>query len=247
MPAERILLFGGTAGARHIAQALIEAGFAVTTSLAGVTSAPLLPPGDVRRGGFGGTAGIAAFLAAERIAAIVDATHPFAARISHHAHGAAMARRIPYLRYERPPWRPEAGDFWIEVPTMGQAVAAVPPNARVMLTVGRKEIGGFLARPDLTGLARMIEAPAEDLPEGWSLIRARPPFSLEQERTLMAEHRIGILVTKNAGGDETRAKLIAARERKIPVVMVARPAKPEAPSIGALEGLVPALRRMLGP
>ena len=247
MPGERILVFGGTGDARLLAGALIEAGFAVITALAGVTSAPLLPPGEIHRGGFGGKAGISAFVARGGIAAIVDATHPFAVQISRHACGAAADRGIPYLRLERPPWVAEPGDRWIEVHSMEAAVAALPQAARVMLTVGRKELHLFLARPDLAGIARMIEEPAAELPAGWTLILERPPFSVESERQLIGKYRIGYLIAKNSGGEDTRAKLIAARERKIPVVMVARPVKPDGPSFRSADDLIPALRRMLYP
>src|SRR5436309_1815209 len=148
MPGERILIFGGTAEARALAAALVEAGFKVVTSLAGVTTSPNLPEGEIRIGGLGGSAGIAAYALRENIAAIVDATHPFAAQISRHAHLAAVDRGLPCLRLERPAWRAETGDHWIEVPGMTQAVLVLPPSSRVMLTVGRKDLGLFLARQD---------------------------------------------------------------------------------------------------
>ena len=247
MPGERVLIFGGTGEARTLAAAVIEAGFEVVTSLAGVTTNPNLPEGETRSGSLGGRAGIAAYTIREGIAAIVDATHPFAVQISRHAHSAAIDRNLPYLRLERPPLRAGAGDRWIEVAGMSQAVAALPPSARVMLTVGRKEFALFVARPDLRGIARMIEPPGLELPDGWTLILARPPFTIEAERDLMRKHRIDHLVAKNSGSEETEAKLIAARELKVPVVMVARPVKPDAPSYSSPEDLIPALRRALCP
>jgi precorrin-6A/cobalt-precorrin-6A reductase len=245
MSGKRILIFGGTGEARELASLLVNRGYDVTTSLAGVTGCPRLPDGSVVRGGLGGAKGIAAYVARETVAAIIDATHPFAARISQHVYGAAVDRGIPYLRLERPAWAPEAGDHWTEIASIEKAVAAIPQGARVMLTVGRKEAAAFLARPDLGGLVRMIETPDCDIPMGWTLIRERPPFTIECEMALIDAHRITVLVSKNSGGDQTRSKLIAARERKIPVVIVARPVKPDAPVVAEPAQLIPVLDRLL--
>ena len=247
MLAKRILILGGTGEARRLVLALIDTGFQPVTSLAGVTTLPQLPAGEVRRGGFGGIAGLTEYVKHEKIRAIADAAHPYAARISCHAHGAAQAAGIPYLRLERPPWRAEAADRWIEVANMADAAAALPSGARPFVTIGRKAIAAFFARPDLAGVARMIEGPGVAVPAGWTLIQARPPFSLENEIQLIEEHRITHLVAKNSGGDATRAKLIAAREKNISVVMVARPDKPVAPSFATAEALALVLRRMLSP
>jgi precorrin-6A/cobalt-precorrin-6A reductase len=228
MPGERILILGGTAEARMLANWLIDAGHDVVTSLAGVTQAPHLPKGEVRRGGFGGVEGLAAYLRAGGFRALIDATHPFAAQISHHAAGAAKTCGLPLYRIERPAWVAEEGDLWIGVASIAAAVAALPAGAWVFLTIGRKEVAPFLARADLTGIMRMIEAPKDVLPPQWRLILARPPFTVAGERELMTQNRITHVVSKNAGGEETRAKLLAARETKIPVVMIARPEKPEA-------------------
>ncbi|HEY5597626.1 MAG TPA: cobalt-precorrin-6A reductase [Kiloniellales bacterium] len=228
MPGKRILILGGTGEARALAGRLIDAGQDVVTSLAGVTQAPHLPKGEVRRGGFGGPQGLAAYLRDGGFEILIDATHPFAAQISRHAAEAAKACGLPIYRLERPAWVAEEGDHWIGVPNIAAAVAALPADARVFLTIGRKEVAPFLARADLTGVMRMIEAPEKAPPPRWHLILARPPFTIAGERELMAANRITHVVSKNAGGEETRAKLIAARETKIPVVMIARPAKPAA-------------------
>lgn len=228
MPGKRILILGGTGEARALANRLIDAGHGVVTSLAGVTQAPRLPEGEVRRGGFGGSEGLAAYMRGGGFQILIDATHPFAAQISRHAAAAAQACELPLYRLERPAWMAEEGDRWTGVADIAAAVAALPANARVFLTVGRKEAGAFLARADLAGIMRMIEAPKEELPPRWNLILGRPPFTIASEKELMTANRIGHLVGKNAGGEETRAKLIAARETKIPVVMIARPWKPEA-------------------
>lgn len=243
MPGKRILILGGTAEARRLAERLIDAGQDVVTSLAGVTQAPQLPKGEVRRGGFGGAAGLAAYLGAGGFRAIIDAAHPFAAQISRHAASAAKACGLPIYRLERPAWVAEEGDHWIGVANIAAAVAALPAGARAFLTIGRKEVAPFLARADLSGVMRMIEAPRDVPPPQWHLILARPPFTVAAETELMTQNRITHLVSKNSGGAETRAKLIAARETKIPVVMIARPPKPEAVTVASVDEAI----RLLSP
>jgi precorrin-6A/cobalt-precorrin-6A reductase len=241
----RVLIFGGTGEARELAALLLRQGYDVITSLAGVTAEPLLPEGKLVRGGFGGAPGIAAFAKREGIAAIVDATHPFAARISAHAHDAARERGIPYLRLERPAWVAAEGDNWLMVSGIAEGVAAIPSQARVMLTIGRKAASAFLARRDLGGVARMIERPDGPMPDGWTLVLERPPFTPEREMALFDAHRVTVLVCKNSGGDQTRAKLVAAREKHVPVIMLARPAKPAAMTFADARQLSAALDGLL--
>lgn len=221
----RVLILGGTGEARRLAAALVGRGVDVVTSLAGVTAEPRLPPGEVRRGGFGGAEGLADYLAGAGIGLVVDATHPFAARISRHAVQAAARCNVACLRLERPAWRPEAGDRWVEVADVAGAVAALPRGATALVTIGRKELAAFAGREDLRVIARAIEPPGIALPQGWRLVLARPPFTLEAETALMRQEGVSVLVTKNAGGEATRAKLDAARMLGLTVVMVARPVK----------------------
>lgn len=241
MPNKRILVLGGTSDANVLAKELLKAGFDVVTSFAGVTENPVLPEGEIRMGGFGGEDGLYDYLKAEGYAALADATHPFAAQISRHGFNAAERAGIPYLRLERAAWTPLPVDNWISVQNTEAAVAVLPNASRIMLTIGRKEIAAFLTRDDLSGMARMIEKPAFDLPPNWTLVLARPPFSVEAERELMAFQKITHLVTKNAGGKLTVAKLVAARAQRIPVVMIERPQKPSAPAFGSAPALVAAL------
>lgn len=247
MEGPKVLILGGTHDARDLAAALLAEGYDPVTSLAGVTTAPIMPPGRVRTGGFGGVEGLKDYLVEERISAIADATHPFAAVMSHHAAEAAAALALPILRVERPAWEAGTDDHWINVATTGEAVAALPSGARALVTIGRKEIGAFFARGDISGVARMIEVPAEDVPAGWSILRERPPFAPDSEAALITHHAITHLVTKNAGGDETSAKLKAARETKIPVIMIARPRKPMVHCVPTVEAAIPALRPLLSP
>ena len=247
MPGDRILILGGTREARELASLLTAEGRSVITSLAGVTRAPTLPPGEVRTGGFGGADGLMSYIRQEAISLVVDATHPFAARMSANADEACASAHVPLLRLERPPWQPGPGDRWTTVDTIAAAATALPHGARVLLTIGRKEVAPFFGRSDLSGIARMIEETAEPLPPGWSLLLERPPFSEASERQLLAGNAITWLVTKNAGGGETEAKLIAARELGLPVIMVARPPKPVAVSHASAGDMAVAIRRLLSP
>lgn len=247
MRRDRILVLGGTRDAREIANALVAAGRNVVTSLAGVTAQPLLPAGEVRIGGFGGASGLKSYLESERIALVIDATHPFAARMSVQAFAACSDGRVQLLRFERPPWMARDGDDWTIVDSATQAASAVPGGARVLLTTGRKDLDPFFARDDVSGIARMIEEPLLNPPPNWKILRARPPFTVPGETVLIMSNAITHLVTKNAGGSATEAKLQAARDLRIPVLMIARPAKPEARRIAAMDNLLTVVEGVLYP
>lgn len=242
----RILILGGTAEARDIAGLLCEAGYAPVTSLAGITRAPAAIRGETRQGGFGGPDGLARYLEEGRFLALVDATHPFAGVIPQHAKAAALRCGIPLLRLERPAWVKEPGERWTEVADNEAAAQALPSGARVLLTIGRKEVMPFLARPDLSGLARMIEPLQRQAPAAWQVLLARPPFSLDAELQLLADYSITHLVTKNSGGEETHAKLVAARMRGVEVVMIARPRKPDAHTVAEPRSVLILLDERLG-
>lgn len=226
MPSKRVLVLGGTSDARALAKVLMAAGHETVTSLAGVTRERIVPDGEVRVGGFGGEEGLHTYLINGKFAAIADATHPFAAQISQHGFGAARRAGIPYLRLEREAWVPAAGDRWANVPSVQGAAEALPNGARILLTIGRKEIAPFLARSDISGVARMIEDTQLPMPSNWRLILARPPFSIAEESRLLSMEQISHLVTKNAGSPQTEAKLEAARMLHLPTIMISRPAKP---------------------
>jgi len=227
----KVLILGGTAEARALADLLSEAGYDPVTSLAGVTQSPGNRKGRVRSGGFGGVEGLCRYLAAERFDALVDATHPFAAVISHCAKEAAVRSGLPLLRLERAAWALEPGDRWVEVVSNIAAVSAIPPAAHVLLTIGRKEVAPYFARLDITGIARMIEPVDMEVTSGWRILVARPPFSVEEELRLFSNDAISHLVTKNSGGEETYAKLVAARMRGVSVIMIRRPPKPKVPTV----------------
>jgi precorrin-6A/cobalt-precorrin-6A reductase len=222
-----LLILGGTAEAAALAR-VAEAGFgarlAVVTSLAGRTANPAPVVGATRRGGFGGWEGLAAYLAAERIDLLIDATHPFAAQMSRHARLAAEAATVPRLALQRPAWRSEPGDRWILLPDLAAVARALPAlGRRALLTIGARGLDAFAACEGLSIVVRLIEPPRAALPlSGAELVIARPPFTLDEERSLLHRCAIGCVVAKASGGSRP-AKLDAAREAGLPVAMVARP------------------------
>ncbi|MDV7144215.1 cobalt-precorrin-6A reductase [Tropicimonas sp. TH_r6] len=219
-----LLLLGGTSEARDLANALSRHPLRLTVSLAGRTRAPAAYPGQLRLGGFGGADALAAWLRDEGVSLLVDATHPFAARISANAALAASHASIPLLRMERPGWTAGPHEDWQHVPSLEAAITALPRGARAFLTTGSGSAPALGSRPDVTLLLRAIE-PLKDLPPHVDQILARPPFSEAQERAFIETHAITHLVSKNSGG-AGRAKLDAAVACRIPVLMIDRPALP---------------------
>ncbi len=233
-----LLILGGTGEASALAaRAALVPQLRVVTSLAGRTSAPLAPYGELRRGGFGGADGLAAYLRDAAIDLVVDATHPFAAVISRHAAEACARAAKPRLVLVRPPWQRQSGDRWIEVDDLAGAAAALPGLAhRVFLSVGRQELRTFGAVRDCWFLVRLIEPPRTALPLAEAeIITARGPFTVEDERDLMTSRRIEALVSKNSGGDATYAKIAAAAALGLPVVIVRRPPPPPGEIVEAVE------------
>ncbi|MFI5845430.1 cobalt-precorrin-6A reductase [Catenuloplanes sp. NPDC051500] len=223
-----ILILGGTAEARHLAAELNTLpDVTVISSLAGRTSTPLLPHGRVRIGGFGGPSGLAAFLRAEHIGAIIDATHPFAAVISANAVDAAGRSGVPLLVLRRPGWISREGDDWRRVPTVADAAAALPRiGRRALLTTGRQTLAAFAALDDVWFLVRTVEPPAPPVPAQMTVILDRGPFTRASERALIETHAVDVVVTKDSGSPSTAAKLDAARDLSIPVLIVDRPPMP---------------------
>jgi precorrin-6A/cobalt-precorrin-6A reductase len=230
----RVLLLGGTGEARQLAARLAaRPGVEVISSLAGRTAAPAWPAGRTRVGGFGGPGELAAWLEAERIDAVVDATHPFAAAMTAAAVAATAQRGVPLVVLRRPGWAAGPGDDWRRVPSLAAAAAGLP-GQRVLLTVGRTGLDAFAADQQRWYLIRSVQAPEPPLPRRAQLIQARGPFTVADELALMRGHAIDVVVTKDSGGDLTSAKLAAARELGLPVVMVDRPAVPDAVSVATV-------------
>jgi precorrin-6A/cobalt-precorrin-6A reductase len=222
----RILILGGTGEARELAAALVAAGTDVISSLAGRVRQPRLPEGPVRIGGFGGADGLAAFLRNECITHVIDATHPFAGTITANAARAARQARVPLLVLRRPCWEADPSCQGVaDIDAAAEAVRAWPGEG-VFLTTGRRDLATFAADDRHQFLVRTVDPPAGPVPHRMTLILDRGPYTVQSESALMREHGIGLLVTKNSGGPMTAAKLTAARDLGVQVVMVARPALP---------------------
>lgn len=219
----RILILGGTSEAFDLATALETRHHKVTTALAGATSDPRKPAGRLLAGGLGGVEGLAALLSGHKFDFLIDATHPFAEKISANAVEAAHKTGIALLRVQRPCWtEPEGGNWW-HVKTADNAAERLPSGSTVLLTIGRGMLEPFLARTDCRFVVRAIEAPESRLPRNFDLVLARPPFTLHDELTLMKRRGITHLVAKNSGGAQTSAKLEAAYLLKVQVIMIDRP------------------------
>ncbi|MBN9144484.1 MULTISPECIES: cobalt-precorrin-6A reductase [unclassified Novosphingobium] len=224
-----ILLLGGTTEASALARLLAAQGMSATLSYAGRTENPRPQPVPCRIGGFGGVEGLVAYLREHRVTHLVDATHPFAARMSAHASAAARIAGVPFVALTRPAWRMGQGDNWTGVAGIEEAVAALAgPPRRVLLALGRMHVDAFAAQPQHHYLLRFVDAPdAPPLLPDHHLVVDRGPFSVAGDRALLRDHAIDLVVSKNAGGTGAQAKLIAARELGLPVLMIERPAMPD--------------------
>ncbi len=226
MPPPAVLILGGTGDARALARALDDAGVPVISSLAGRVRDPARPVGQVRVGGFGGPDGLAGYLRESGVVAVVDATHPFAVTISASAVRACDSTGVPLLRLARPGWadHPLAGTWqWVDDHA---SAAAAARGARVLLTTGRGTLAAFRALVAPFVLVRLVEPTIEPLPPGWATVVSRGPYTVPGETSLMAGHRIEVLVTKDSGGAMTEAKLSAAAALGVRVVVVRRPFAP---------------------
>lgn len=243
----RVLLLGGTAEAGRIAAALAAAGIPAVYSYAGRTAAPKPQPLPTRVGGFGGADGLADFLAAGGFSHLVDATHPFAAAISRNAVAAAGRAGVDLVAYERPAWTAGPGDDWTVVPDLDGAAAALPEGGTVFLAIGRQGLDAFAGLSGRRWLLRLVD-PVErsPLPDA-AVVVDRGPFTVEGDRALMRAHGVTLVVAKNAGGAAAEAKLIAARDLGIPVVMVERPVLPARTVVATVGDLLARLGHPLAP
>ncbi|MFF7788536.1 cobalt-precorrin-6A reductase [Streptomyces sp. NPDC007991] len=225
----RVLILGGTAEARRLAELLHGTpGLTLTSSLAGRVAGPRLPPGEVRIGGFGGVEGLTAWLREHRVDVLIDATHPFAGTISFHAARAAATAHVPLLALRRPGWVPVEGDDWHDAGSLEEAARLLPAlGRRVFLTTGRMGLAAFAGLDDLWFLVRSVDAPEAPHPSRMEVLLDRGPFTLDGERELLRRHRIDVVVTKDSGGAATAPKLTAAREAALPVLVIRRPPAPE--------------------
>lgn len=224
-----ILVLSGTREGRDMAQALHRRDVPVIASLAGATRRPRAQQVPTRIGGFGGAEGFATFLTQNAITGVLDATHPFAAQITQRSAGICAQMGIAYCCFLRPAWHAETGDTWTHIQTEEQAAHHIPAGSTVFLATGRQTLARFAGLKDCTLICRQIDPPDAPFPfrNGMYLL-GKPPFSVDEEVKLFEKHNVDWLVVKNAGGQASRSKLIAARQLGLPVAMIARPASPDA-------------------
>jgi precorrin-6A/cobalt-precorrin-6A reductase len=237
----RILILGGTTEARGLAERLAtRAALDITLSLAGRTMSPVAFPVPVRSGGFGGAAGLADYLLRERVDALIDATHPYAAIISANAAAAARKTKLPFVALRRPPWSRVNGDRWTEVADVHAAVDALgKASRRVFVALGRNELLPFTDAPQHYYLIRSVDPVEPPLPlPQVSYVTGRGPFSETGDRALLVAYRIEAVIAKNSGGAATYGKIAAARSLGVDVIMLRRPAVPDAPAVETVEEAV---------
>jgi precorrin-6A/cobalt-precorrin-6A reductase len=237
----KVLILGGTMEARALAQRLSgRVDLDVTLSLAGRTASPARQGVPVRIGGFGGAVGLADYLVRERIDALIDATHPYADVISAHAAEAARKTGVRFIALRRPAWQPITGDRWSEVHDAAEAVVALgEAPRRVFVALGRKDVAALREAPQHFYLIRSVDPidPPLSLPHA-TYVTSRGPFSEAEDRALLSEHRIDVVIAKNSGGSATYGKIAAARARGIAVIMLRRPPESEAPTVATVEDVL---------
>ncbi len=245
-----ILILGGTAEARQLAgQMAGDRRYAVELSLAGRTRSPVEQPVPVRIGGFGGAEGLADYLRRRDVKLLIDATHPYAARMSHNAVEAARLAEVPMIALRREPWQRQEGDLWHDVGSVPQAVSALGDRPRrVFLTLGRQELLPFEAAPQHHYLIRSVDPiePALDLPQA-RYLTDRGPFVEADERSLLQGNEIEVIVAKNSGGPASYGKIAAARALGIEVVLIQRPELPEVASVDSVEEVLSRIDHILPP
>lgn len=244
----RVLILGGTLEARQLAGRLATRDdLTLTLSLAGRTRDPAAQPVPVRSGGFGGPEGLAGYLRDECISLLIDATHPYAARISANAAQASALAGVPVLRLDRGAWRPVEGDRWLVVEDAEEAVRELGETSRrVFLALGRQELAGFEAAPQHLYLIRSVDPVEPPLAVPHAVyVLGRGPFRQADELELLKTHGIDAIVCKNSGGTASYGKLVAARALGIPVLMFRRPDEPSLPKAGSVEEAVAMLDHLL--
>ncbi|MDE0696397.1 MAG: cobalt-precorrin-6A reductase [Boseongicola sp.] len=235
--APNLLILGGSAEASALAAHVAAMGLRATFSYAGRVANPVVQPLPTRTGGFGGEAGLAAYLKNHSVTHLIDATNPFAAQISRNAVAASAAAGVPLIALARPPWAPGPGDRWTRVPNVAGAARSLGNTPkRIFLAIGRTEVSVFGTAPQHHYLLRFVDAPKNRpaLPHH-DIIIDRGPFAEAAERDLLETRRIDLVVSRNAGGEGARAKIDAARGLGLPVIMIDRPDPPQRHEVGTVE------------
>ena len=225
----KVLLLAGTSEAADIAAYLVRSvRIDATASLAGTTRAPKNLGLPMRIGGFGGAEEFTAYLKDENVDIVIDATHPFASRMTQRTARICRELGVKYLLVQRPGWVPEAGDKWFPVKDVAAVKALIPAGSTVFLATGRQTLAGFAGMRDCRVLCRVIDPPQSEFPfENGRLVVGRPPFSVQEEMDFFVSEQIDWVVVKNSGGERSKSKLIAARQLGLPVAMIERSVVPE--------------------
>ena len=221
---ERVLILGGTREAATLAEKLIREGNYVITSLAGRTKEPAPVAGEIRSGGFGGIEPMAQWISTHAITKVIDATHPFATTISANAREACRIAGVELVVKKRGPWSKHSGDNWIEVKTLQDAAATIPPRSRVLLALGSQHLSEFAQRHDVHFVIRMVDKPDTPLHfKNHDLLLAKPSPEWQAEAALLQRYGVTHIVCRNSGGEGAYAKIVAARHLAIPVIIVSMP------------------------
>lgn len=241
-----ILILGGTAEAAKLAARLVSQGHRVISSLAGRTREPASLDGEVRIGGFGGARGLTGYIVRENVSLLIDATHPFATQISDNALVAAASTKIPFVRLERPAWHARPGDKWTSVTSIDGAVSAIPARARVLLALGRQHIAPFSRRGDVHFVVRMIDPPEMPLDLIDFELELSKPGNVDDETDFLTRKRLTQIVCRNSGGAASYAKIKAARDLGLPVIMIDRPHRPATHTVPDIESVRQFIDNTLG-
>jgi precorrin-6A/cobalt-precorrin-6A reductase len=250
---KRVLLLSGTSEGPPLARALLDAGFEVRATVTRPEARDslfhtLTREVTVEARGFT-EEGLSAFLGSGGADVVLDATHPFAVRITRTAFAVCQRLGVPFVRYERPDWEPPPGTHLVD--SFTEAAAVLPSlGRRVLLTIGAKQLKHFAPLQDrLVLIARILPFVAslqQALDAGFTpdrLLCLRPPFSEEFNRAVLREYRAEVLVTKASGREGGVAeKVLAAHGLGLAVVMIRRPESSGIPCVSALAAAVQACR-----
>lgn len=235
-----LLILGGTTQASRLAESCAAHKLNATLSYAGRVERVKPQPIPTRSGGFGGAEGLAQYIQSNNITHLIDATHPFAAQISGNAITAARSLALPYCAFTRPAWQPQSDDDWQIIPSLEAAIDWLErPAMRVMLAIGRQYLSAFEAQPHHHYLLRLVDPPITppNFPNH-QIVISRGPFTLASDLELLKQHHIEVIISKNSGGEGARAKLDAARQLGLQVVMIERPSYPERLEFNALDAVM---------